>query len=80
MRHLMWILTWIAVGIGGALGAASVIMLSASRTPNSQGPDVIAGSGKEQQPVLVNKPKPGTSSRSQIPGHPRAVRVNDQLE
>ena len=24
MRHLMWILTWIAVGIGGALGAASV--------------------------------------------------------
>jgi hypothetical protein len=66
MRHLMWILTWIAVGIGGALGAASVIMLSASRGPNSQSPDVVAGS---KEPVLVNKPRPATPGRRLIPSH-----------
>jgi hypothetical protein len=39
MRHLMWILTWIAVGLGGALGAASVIMLSGSRMKPAQAPE-----------------------------------------
>ena len=64
MRHLMWILTWIAVGIGGALGAASVIMLSASRsTPPVQTPEVVTP-GKNQDPVLVTKPRPGSPGRS----------------
>ena len=69
MRHLMWILTWIAVGIGGALGAASVLMLTASRHPATvQGPDVIAGGGGNDK-VLVTKPKPGNSmGRSVIMG------------
>ena len=60
MRHLMWILTWIAVGIGGVLGAASVLMLTASRhsTP-VQSPDVVAGSNNDK--VLVTKPRPGNS-------------------
>jgi hypothetical protein len=58
MRHLMWILTWIAVGIGGVLGAATVIVVSQSRQPSSQGPDIIAG-GNNASPVLVNKPTPG---------------------
>lgn len=57
MRHLMWILTWIAVAIGGALGAASVLMLTASRHPTTQSPDTIAGSGNDK--VLVTKPRPG---------------------
>jgi len=66
MRHLMWILTWIAVGIGGALGAASVLMLTASRHPTTQGPDVVAGSGDK---VLVTKPRPGNGmGRSLIVG------------
>jgi hypothetical protein len=70
MRHLMWILTWIAVGIGGALGAASVLMLTASRHPASvQSPDVIAGSGSGNDNVLVTKPRPGNSmGRSVIMG------------
>ena len=74
MRHLMWILTWIAVGIGGALGAASVIMLSNSRTPPTQTPDVV-GSGS-REPVLVTKPKSGTQGqgRSAIPSHSRPIR------
>ena len=76
MRHLMWILTWIAVGIGGALGAASVIMLSSSRTPPTQTPDVV-GSGS-REPVLVTKPKAGGSQgnqgRSVIAPHSRPVR------
>jgi hypothetical protein len=59
MRHLMWILTWIAVGIGGVLGAASVIVLSQTRQPGPQGPDIIAG-GNKGAPVLVTKPMPGT--------------------
>ena len=59
MRHLMWILTWIAVGIGGVLGAASVLMLTASRHPTTQSPDVVAGSGSGNDKVLVTKPKPG---------------------
>lgn len=63
MRHLMWILTWIAVGIGGALGAASVIMLSARPTPSVQTPEVVAPS-KTQDPVLVTKPRPGSPGRS----------------
>ena len=49
MRHLMWILTWIAVGIGGALGAASVLMLTASRHPGPAGgisAPVGGGSGR----------------------------------
>jgi hypothetical protein len=65
MRHLMWILTWIAVGIGGVLGAASVLMLTASRHPTTQGPDVVAGSGDK---VLVTKPRPGGMGRSLIVG------------
>jgi uncharacterized membrane protein YhaH (DUF805 family) len=36
MRYWMWILTWIAVGIGGALGATSVIVLSASHQSGAQ--------------------------------------------
>jgi hypothetical protein len=67
MRHLMWILTWIAVGIGGALGAASVLMLTASRHPTTQSPDVIAGGGGSDK-VLVTKPRPGTTGRSAIMG------------
>ena len=68
MRHLMWILTWIAVGIGGALGAASVLMLTASRHPaTTQSPDVIAGSGNSDK-VLVTKPRPGAPGRSPIMG------------
>ena len=59
MRHLMWILTWIAVGIGGVLGAASVIVLSQTRQPGSPGSDIIAG-GNKAAPVLVGKPLPGT--------------------
>lgn len=63
MRHLMWILTGIAVGIGGALGAASVIMLNAPRSAptatHQQIPDVSAS----RDPVLVTKP---TSGRSRI--------------
>jgi hypothetical protein len=76
MRHLMWILTWIAVGIGGALGAASVIMLSTSRTAPTQTPDVVGAGSRE--PVLVNKPKTGNPSsnqgRSVIAPHPRPLR------
>ncbi|HYD04897.1 MAG TPA: hypothetical protein VEC60_04190 [Reyranella sp.] len=68
MRHLMWILTWIAVGIGGALGAASVIMLSgSSRTPPAQqAPETITPAKEPGEPVLVNKPKPGTPGRSAL--------------
>ncbi len=58
MRHLMWILTWIAVGIGGVLGAASVLMLTASRHPATRSPDVVAGSGNSDK-VLVTKPRAG---------------------
>ena len=65
MRHLMWILTWIAVGIGGALGAASVIMLSASRsTPPAQTAPEVVAPAKDQDPVLVTKPRPGSPGRS----------------
>jgi hypothetical protein len=67
MRHLMWILTWIAVGIGGALGAASVLMLTASRHPTTQSPDTIAG-GSGNDKVLVTKPRPGSPGRSVILG------------
>jgi len=57
MRHLMWILTWVAVGIGGVLGAASVIVVSQSRHPGMQGPEMIAGN--KAGPVLVTKPTRG---------------------
>ena len=66
MRHLMWILTWIAVGIGGALGAVSVVMLTgSSRTPAVQPPDVVTPT-RESEPVLVNKPRPAGPGRSLI--------------
>jgi hypothetical protein len=74
MRHLMWILTWIAVGIGGALGAASVIMLSASRTPTTQSPEAGIGKSSEREPVLVTKPRNGGQGRSLIATHPRHSR------
>ena len=64
MRHLMWILTWIAVGIGGALGAASVIMLSARHQSDAQGPSVVVRSG--EQPAMAVKQKTGEPSRSLI--------------
>ena len=62
MRHLMWILTWIAVGIGGALGAASVIMLSESHHSGAQIPSATARSG--EQPTMPTKQKTGEPSRS----------------
>jgi hypothetical protein len=73
MRHLMWILTWIAVGIGGALGAASVIMLSASHQTGAQTPSVVARSG--EQPVMVTKHRGGEPSRSLILASHRQSRV-----
>lgn len=75
MRHLMWILTWIAVGIGGALGAASVMVLSASRQPAAQGPSIIARTG--EQPVMVTKQKTGEPSRSLILASHRHQRALD---
>jgi len=65
MRHLMWILTWIAVGLGGALGAASVIMLSGSRMKPAQAPEA-AVSPRAGEPVVVSKPRAGQSGRSLI--------------
>ena len=50
MHHLMWILTWIAVGIGGALGAASVIMLSESHQSGTQHPDCDCPLGRTARP------------------------------
>jgi hypothetical protein len=64
MDHLMWILTWIAVGIGGALGAASVIMLTESHPPGAQGPAIIAPS--TEQPAMPVRQKTGEPSRSLI--------------
>ena len=64
MRHLMWILTWIAVGIGGALGAASVVLLSASHQSGAQGPSVTAPSAG--LPAMATKQKTGEPSRSLI--------------
>jgi hypothetical protein len=69
MRHLMWILTWVAVGIGGALGAASVIMLSGTRTPPAQQAPDVTPAPSDNEPVLVNKPRPGTPGRSVAAGH-----------
>ena len=63
MRHLMWILTWIAVGIGGALGAASVLMVSATRHNGAAAPSVVAGT---REPVYVTKHKTGEPTRSLI--------------
>lgn len=62
MRDLMWILTWIAVGIGGALGAVSVIMLSESHRSGAQSPSATVRSG--EQPTMATKPKTGEPSRS----------------
>lgn len=64
MRHLMWILTWIAVGIGGALGAASVIMLSASRSSPPAQPAPEVAPSRDREPVMVTKPRPGSPGRS----------------
>ena len=64
MRHLMWILTWIAVGIGGALGAASVMMLSASHESGAQAPSVTVRS--DEPPVMATKRKTGEPSRRLI--------------
>jgi hypothetical protein len=64
MGHLMWILTWIAVGIGGALGAASVIMLTESHQPGAQGPAIVAPSA--EQPAMPVRQKTGEPSRSLI--------------
>ena len=64
MRHLMWILTWIAVGIGGALGAASVIMLSASHESGAQGPSVTLHA--DEQPATAIRQKTGEPSRRLI--------------
>jgi len=74
MRHLMWILTWIAVGIGGVLGAASVIMLSESHQSGTQYPTATAPSA--EQPAMATKRKTGEPSRSLIATshrHNRAV-------
>ena len=79
MRQLMWILTWIAVGIGGALGAASVIMLSGSRSPTTQSPEAATGSGSHE-PVLVTKPRNGGQGRSLIATHPRHSHSTGQAE
>jgi hypothetical protein len=64
MRHLMWILTWIAVGIGGALGAASVIILSAAHQSGVPSPSVVVRPG--ELPVLATKQKTGEPTRSLI--------------
>lgn len=64
MRHLMWILTLIAVGIGGVLGAASVLLLSGSHQSGSPATPAAAASG--EQPVMGAKPKTGEPSRSLI--------------
>ena len=67
MRHLMWILTWVAVGIGGALGAATVIALNASRNASSPpATEVIARD--HEPPVLVNKPRPGPTTGRSLAG------------
>lgn len=65
MRHLMWILTWIAVGIGGALGAASVIMLNSSsrNPPAQQAPGTLTPTKETGEPVLVTKPLPGNPEK-----------------
>jgi hypothetical protein len=73
MRHLMWILTWIAVGIGGALGAASVIMLSASHQPGAQGTSPTARS--DEPPAMAIKRKTGEPSRSLILASHRQSRL-----
>jgi hypothetical protein len=64
MHHLMWILTWIAVGIGGALGAASVIMLSAAHQPGGQSPSVTQHA--REQPVMATGQKTGEPARRQL--------------
>jgi hypothetical protein len=70
MRHLMWILTWIAVGIGGALGAASVLMVSATRHHGGPAPSVIAGT---KEPAFVTKQRGGDSGRSLIASSRRTL-------
>ena len=72
MRHLMWILTWIAVGVGGVLGAASVIMLSASHQPAS--PTVTTRTS--EPPAMAVKQKSGEPSRSLIVASHRHNRVS----
>jgi hypothetical protein len=60
----MWILTWIAVGIGGALGAASVIMLSASHQSGAQSRSVTVRA--DEPPAMATKQKTGEPSRKLI--------------
>ncbi len=74
MRHLMWILTAIAVGIGGVLGAASVIMLSASHP--SGGPAPTATVRPADPPSLVTKQKTGEPARSLILASQRHTRLS----
>jgi hypothetical protein len=64
MRPLMWILTWVAVGIGGVLGAVSMIMLSESHQSRSQDPTATVRWG--EPPVMSTKQKTGEPSRSLI--------------
>jgi hypothetical protein len=71
----MWILTWIAVGIGGLLGAASVIMLSASHQSGAQAPSATVRAG--EQPVMATKQKTGEPSRSLILTSHRHNRLAD---
>lgn len=66
----MWILTWIAVGIGGVLGAASVLMISATRHHSGPAPSVIAGTN---EPPYVTKQKGGESGRSLIASSHRKI-------
>lgn len=63
MRPVMWILTWIAVCIGGALGAASMILLSASHQPATPSPSAAKWS---EPPALAIKQRSGEPSRSLI--------------
>jgi len=58
----MWILTWVAVCIGGVLGAASVLMLSASHHSGAQSSPVIAR--PSEPPAMATKQKTGEPSRS----------------
>jgi hypothetical protein len=47
-------------------------MLSTSRTPPAQAPDVVGAGSRE--PVLVTKPRSGTPGRSLIAPHSRPLR------
>lgn len=62
MRLLMWILTAIAVGIGGVLGAASVLMISSAHQSAPQSLTIpLRATG---QPTMTTRQKTGEPSRS----------------